>query len=226
HAAAETTGGQASGGSSETGRHRTYKITYPSTRPPTSVIETSVLLEMGVRGGADPHESMPITSLLGETLSATIADSRRYDDLTIFNIEVLHPARTLLEKLDNVHGIALQLVDDPDHDVPYRSGRHFYDIYELLATDRVLKWLQDRDQMLVVVNNIAEISQRYFVGTTTTTRPHDGYGASPVFDPTSAASAKAKRAYESTMPELYFGTGELPTWDQILERIANHAGLL
>lgn len=42
----------------------------------------------------------------------------------------------------------------------------------------------------------------------------------------SAASAKAKRAYESTMPELYFGTGELPTWDRILERIANHAGLL
>ena len=34
-------------GGSETGRHRSYVMTYPATREPTALIGTGVLLEMG-----------------------------------------------------------------------------------------------------------------------------------------------------------------------------------
>ncbi len=69
--AAEGIGGSARGvGGSETGRHRSYEIGYPATREPTALIRTSVLLEMGVRGGTHFHEPVPISSLLGDTLEA------------------------------------------------------------------------------------------------------------------------------------------------------------
>jgi hypothetical protein len=51
-AAATGVGGEASGAGAETGRHRAYTVTYPATREPTALIATSVLLEMGIRGGA------------------------------------------------------------------------------------------------------------------------------------------------------------------------------
>lgn len=38
-------------GGSETGRHRSYEVRYTATRQATALIRTSVLLEMGVRGG-------------------------------------------------------------------------------------------------------------------------------------------------------------------------------
>ena len=69
-AAARDIGGTATGvGGSETGRHRSCEITYPATRNSTSLIRTSVLLEMSTRGGPHPHSSVSINSLLGDTLA-------------------------------------------------------------------------------------------------------------------------------------------------------------
>lgn len=49
-------------GGAETGRHRAFAVTYPATREATELIETRVLLEMGIRGGPHPHERVPISS--------------------------------------------------------------------------------------------------------------------------------------------------------------------
>jgi len=95
-AAASGVGGSASVvGGSETGRHRSYEVAYPATREPTAIIRTSVLLEMGVRGGPHPHERMPIGSLLGDVLEAAGTDLSEFTDLEPFEVAVLHPGPDL-----------------------------------------------------------------------------------------------------------------------------------
>lgn len=64
--AADHVGGEARRvGGSETGRHRSCEIAYPALRPATDLISTSVLLEMGIRGGDHPNEVRPVGSLIG-----------------------------------------------------------------------------------------------------------------------------------------------------------------
>lgn len=67
--AAAGIGGESSPvGGAESGRHRSFAVRYPAVHGPTQLIATSVLLEMGVRGGSHPSEVRPIGSLLGDVL--------------------------------------------------------------------------------------------------------------------------------------------------------------
>jgi hypothetical protein len=73
--AAAGVGGEASPvGGSERGRHRSYAISYPATRDSTALVRTSVLLEMGVRGGEQPRDTVMIGCLLGDALDTAGAD--------------------------------------------------------------------------------------------------------------------------------------------------------
>lgn len=68
--AAEGIGGTATSvGGAETGRHRSYEIDYPALREAADLIQTSVLLEMGTRGGSDPSGWVMCSSLLGNELA-------------------------------------------------------------------------------------------------------------------------------------------------------------
>lgn len=213
-------------GDRETGRHRSYEINYPATLQATQLIRTRVLLEMGVRGGPQPRESRPIGSLLGDALSATGTDPTEFDDLAPFEVSVLHPGRTLLEKLVLIHALAQQLGGDVSTTIPSRTGRHFYDVYELLGNDQVLNLLQDRTQVLEVMADVEQITQRYFGGGAGEVRPSDGFAASAAFDRGSAVSARLRAGYEATMPELYFGAGPLPSWESICDRVNDRAAVL
>jgi hypothetical protein len=57
-------------------------------------------------------------------------------------------------------------------------------------------------------------------------RPDGGFATSPPFDPATSASARLRSAYEATMPDLYFGSAPLPSWEQICDRVAERAALL
>jgi hypothetical protein len=226
-AAATGLGGEASRAGAETGRHRAYTVTYPATREPTALVATSVLLEMGVRGGAHPHEPVAIGSLLGDALDAAGTDLDEYEDLAPFDVPVLHPARTLLEKLVHVHELGLRLTAAEGLQPEQRSGRHFYDVHELLGHERVVALLEDRAQTVAVIENIDEITQRFFGGAAgVSVRPEGGFATSPAFDPATSASARCKAAYQATMPELYFGGAPLPTWGAICQRVVDCATLL
>ncbi len=223
--AATGAGGSASGvGGSETGRHRSYEITYPATREPTALIRTSLLLEMGVRGGSHPHAPVPISSLLGDVLEAAGTDIFEFDDLKPFEVAVLHPGRTLLEKLVFIHALAQQLSTDAS--IERRSGRHFYDVYRLLGDRLVLDLLADRDQTEQVMQSVEEINRAFFGGDGIELRPAGGFATSPAFDSTTDISARLRAAYEVTMPELYFGAGPLPTWEEVCDRVTEKRALL
>jgi hypothetical protein len=226
-AAAAGIDGDASGAGAGSGRHRSYFVSYPATREATPLIATSVLLEMGVRGGSHPHEPVAIGSLLGDSLRQAGAELAVYEDLAPFEVAVLHPGRTLLEKLGHIHGLAVELAADEDRLPPPRCGRHFYDVHQLLGDERVLELLQGRNQMLEVIASIDEVTQKYFGGMEgVSARPDDGFAGSSAFDPTTSTSTRLRTVYETTMPELYFGHAPLPTWDQICARVAEHASLL
>jgi Nucleotidyl transferase AbiEii toxin, Type IV TA system len=226
-AAAAGVAGSATGfGGRESGRHRSYEIAYAATREPTALIRTSVLLEMGVRGGPHPHTQVPISSLLGDALVAAGTDLGEFDDLAPFEVAVLHPGRTLLEKLVIVHALCRQLASDTDGPIDRRSGRHFYDVYQLLGDRQVLDLLADRDQIEQVMRSVEEINRAFFGGDGIEIRPAGGFATCPAFESTSNISSQLRTAYESTMPELYFGTGPLPTWEEICARVAEQHALL
>lgn len=221
-AAAAGIGGQASpAGESETGRHRSYEVSYPARREATTLVRTSVLLEMGVRGGQHPHELIPLSCLLGDALETAGTDLSDFSDLGPFEVLVLHPGRTLLEKLVHIHRLAQALAADPSRQPDPRSGRHFYDVFRLLGDGRVLDLLADREQVEQVINSVEEIDTTHFGGNDDKElRPAGGFAASPAFDLNTDVSQRLRAAYETTMPELYFGADSLPTWGEICSRVA------
>lgn len=226
-AAATAAEGQAERyGGSETGVHRAYRVSYPATYRSTEAVPTSVLLEMGVRGGPNPHERMSIGSLLGSALGAAGENLGPYDDLQPFEVPVLHPGRTLLEKLYGIHDLAKQLrANSLEADKLLRNGRHFYDVYQLLGRARVLELLADRTLAEQIMASIEQASQEAF-NATGELRPDGGFAASPAFDCDSDVSRQMRRAYEAIMPALYFGAEPLPTWDEICQRVQEQRQLL
>jgi hypothetical protein len=214
-------------GGSETGKHRCYEVSYPATHESTAFMRTSVLLEMGVRGGPHPHELVSINCLLGDVLNAAGTDLSEFADLVPFEVLTLHPGRTLLEKLAHLHSAARTLERDASAAPDRRVGRHFYDVFQLLGNDRVLTLLTDRDQREAVMTSIEGITRAHFGGSgETELRPEGGFAMSPAFDIDSEVSLRLRASYETTMPELYFGADPLPTWEEIFTRVQGLSELL
>ena len=79
--------------------------------PGSGVLSAGVLLELGARGGTLPSELMAVRSLVAEHGRAAELDAS-FEESAPFEIRVLHPTRTLVEKLMILHHAAV--VDDKD----------------------------------------------------------------------------------------------------------------
>jgi hypothetical protein len=122
----------------------------------------------------------------------------------------------------------MRLAGGPELAADHRTGRHFYDIHQLLGDSRVIDFLGKRDEVGQVIEEVAEITQAHFTKTDqpTEVRPKDGFAGSPAFDLNSNVSERLRTAYEETMPQLYFGTDPLPSWEAIAGRVIQHRNLL
>jgi hypothetical protein len=171
---------------------------------------------------------MAIGYVLGDVLAEAGTDLSDFSDLGPFEVVVLHPGRTLLEKLVGVHAEARRLAADPFRAADRRTGRHFYDIYELLADQPVRDLLADRSAVERILQEVAATTLAHFTkpGETVEVRPPGGFANSPAFKLASDVSERLRAAYEETMPELYFGTGRLPSWEAIARRVIENRGLL
>ncbi|MFV2074166.1 MAG: nucleotidyl transferase AbiEii/AbiGii toxin family protein [Thermoanaerobaculales bacterium] len=205
----------------ERGIHRTYRIAYPTIRPQTTAIEPSVLLEMGVRGGTQPSGRVEIHTLLGDVLDDAGTDVSGFVDLERFAVRVLHPGRTLLEKLHAIHAESLRLEADPSKAVTARIGRHFYDVSRLLADEEVASFLADDTTVRVVLEEIEQVSREHFTRDgTVELRPEGGFRHSPAFDPSSDVADRLRVAYETDIEDLYYGTTP-PAWDEICRQVTS-----
>ena len=208
--------------SADKGVHRSYALEYPLSAPRSAHLRPSVLLEMGIRGGDAPKESREIGTLIG---SAGILEPEDYDDLAPFTVLVLHPGRTLAEKLLLVHDIAAKVEAGELQQLPTAFGRHLYDIHQLLGSDQANEFLGDRADYLRVCDEAFAIGSQHFGARAP--RPDDGFSVSPAFarpedDGLCIAMDKALNAAEG----LAFAGAAWPTYAQLRSRVQGMADRL
>lgn len=147
----------AEGSRSDRGVSRTSVFTYD---PRTALLEglrSTIILEMGIRGGAHPTEVRPLRSLLSRAI-----EPGELDDETLhpFEMAVLHPRRTLAEKLFAIHS-ACELWHEGRTTAIQRQGRHLYDIHFLLGDAEIAGYVGG-EEYLALLPEIDEVGQRYF----------------------------------------------------------------
>lgn len=156
-----------------TGRKRTTSFDYPTKRPNPTGLRRGVLLELGARGGTLPAQPMPIRSLIAEHGPAAGLDID-FEEAQAFEVRVLHPTRTLVEKLMILHHAAV--VGDKAERV--RVARHYYDVWCLLNHEPTLRGFGEWPCDALAKEVLAHTQH---AGLETSPRPTNGFGSSPAF---------------------------------------------
>lgn len=194
-----------------------------SAQPGAIADASAILLELGQSGGPNPNQVRSIASMLSLQLETAGFDIAAWIDLDRFDAAVLHPGRTLIEKLLRVNNFASKPgVADNVHGWP-RISRQFYDIWALLGTDEVLDFLADRRLVADIVASCFEVSLAFEPDQPV---PSGGFAASPAFDPSGQLASRLQREHEAAMRDLYYGSDAPPAFDEVLDRInANRRSL-
>jgi hypothetical protein len=225
-AAASTIGGKCtdeeSGGNLGTLRRKAY-LELPLERGEQSVglaDPTAVLIELGQSGGPNPSLDGTVESLLARALHGAVKGD--WDDLRPFAVTILHPGRTLLEKLLRVNNF---VVDPARRDTPHglpRIGRQFYDIWALLPEPSVTELLADKAQVGAILQSIFEVSEQFSPDHPV---PSGGFAASDAFSSDGEFAEGLRRQHDIAMRDLYYGS-DPPTFDDVIERVHACAELL
>jgi len=80
-----------------------YGTTEDATGPSTGIRPGEVLLETGFAGGPEPSELCEAATLVGKALEISSSGS---EDLATFDLRMLEPRRTLIEKCAALHHLA------------------------------------------------------------------------------------------------------------------------
>lgn len=179
-----------------------------------------VRIDHGVPGGPLPNESRELSTLLGDGLLAAGVEIAGLQDLTAFSVYMLHPARTLVEKLCVVSTIGRR-IDAGNNAVRSREARHFYDIWCLLDEERspALHHLRERDTAADIFDDCAQITERFYG--TVPERPDGGFAQCVVF--TEAVVEKLRKSYDKMCQALIFPGAPHPSIDDVVERVQSHA---
>lgn len=121
------------------GRNLTEYLAYPSKLESNGFLNPTVLLEMGIRGNDFPtHLILLVDPMIATDLRLANFPVNEYTDLVPCLVPVLHPGRTLVEKIMLLHFTVTHglLTTDPQ---PTKIGRHYHDIHRLLEREDVLQ---------------------------------------------------------------------------------------
>jgi hypothetical protein len=181
------------------GVKRNLQYLYPRTLPSTHVREY-LLLEMGSRGGPNPHEAHTMRSMVAEYAESHLGEGPdTWAEFAPATVQVLAPERTLLEKLTLLHDLASRFPDEAAQQGMARAGRHYYDIKGLLETPAVRAALADLGPagVTAIVEDINTRSAE--AGWSYSPRPNGGFAESAAFDPQGPIRPIAQRSYEVAM---------------------------
>ncbi len=198
-----------------------YGTTEDATGLNTGIRLGEVLLETGFAGGPEPSEMCGVMTLVGTALEIPQED---YEDLAPFDLRMLDPRRTLIEKCAALHHLAsVWTEENPPADV--RFGRHYYDIFQLLGHRRTVAGLADREEFRAIVEDVARISANHFGAVTP--RPREGFAASKAFRPEPGSPLRSwlERGYNDSRV-LISGPTRPPSFGRILTRVEESAALL
>lgn len=203
---------------SETGIHRNVRYVYPARYAPRVVTE-GVLLEMGRRGGDLPREKRLLRSLIARYASETGAAAKdEFEEFAEFQIDVLGPERTLVEKLALLHRLS---VNDQGRELS-KNGRHLYDIFKLLNAERISMKLRSEPKTVAQLAADAD-AQSLKWGLPVEPRPANGYGSSQAFDPMNRVAQFLREGLESSKSLIY---GPVPTFEDCIEAVRSLAEFL
>ena len=182
----------------------------------------SIFLELGQSGGAHPADPASVQSLLSRALQSATA-AAEFDDLRPFTVSVLHPGRTLIEKLLRMSNFSQARDSERDAKGWPRIGRQFYDVWALLGHSSVVGFLQDTKTVRAVLADCAVVSQSFGQDAPP---PADGFAASAVFTGIGVDLARLEREHDTAMRELYYGSTPAPTFAAALDRVQENHSLL
>lgn len=191
--------------SENSGSYRADRFNYSRiTSSSTGLLLPYIKLEMGYRGGDSPQTRVPIQSYLGKLIEKT-GTANSYDDVIAFEVPVLDPKRTFVEKLFAIHSAYTKNQIE-------KYVRHYYDVYKLLELSDVRDFI-DTDEYSELKNHVAELSMQF----PKTFLPQDlDFTKSLAFTNTSELEKEIDRSL-AIQSGLYFST--LPTAAQIFERL-------
>jgi hypothetical protein len=193
---------------------------YDTRFPVLPGIRAAVRLEPGVQSGTFPTEIVPITSLVGQYLQEQ-GLSDMAEDLSGFDMTLLHYRRTFVEKMFALHGkvIRLQLEAHPLG----RDARHYPDLFAL-AGEREVHVMLASPEYGEIRRDYDEKSRKFFAKSY---RPplEFSFAQSPALFPDGKLREQLATEY-ATQCELLFSRGEYPAFPDVLARFEEIRALL
>lgn len=214
-------------GGHEGSAHRIVYLTAPITNLPGSgsalADPSSILLELGQSGGLHPSEYRPVTSLLSRALELSDFPITDFADLRPFDVLILHPGRTFLEKLLRVNNFAL--MDDARRDRQGwpRIGRQFYDLWQLLDSQEVIDFLKNLELVRGVLDDCYKVSQAFAPDQPP---PAGGFAESTIFDVSGELFERISDEHDIAMRDLYYGNDPAPSLKDVIEKVRQNSALL
>ena len=199
------------------GQHRSVRFMHALVNVPVAV-RRGTLLQLGMRGGDEPHETLKLGSYLADEARAQGAGGA-FEEFALVEIRVLRPERTLVEKLYAAHDFCTGFPHSKA--VLIAGARHYYDIGHLLLDASVLSALRAEDfDLAALVEGVRRVSTGYGGGAPL---PKGGFAASRAFDTSSEPFTQLRPAYERVADLV---VGALVPIDDVVSLVHEHRVLL
>ena len=187
---------------------RAARLNYPAEADPAGT-SNGLLIELGSRGGAMPHQRLTLRSLIAEHSDGNLDD---VEEAQAFEVSVLSPVRTLVEKLVLLHTAHV----DADDGRISKTARHYYDVFHLLGHPKIVAELARlgvdalaRD--VVTYSTAAELPA--------SARPARGFADSPAFDPGSPSANRARSKYQEIVGQFVWPGCRQPGFDECVDQV-------
>ena len=180
-------------------------------------MSNGVFLEIGSRGGAMPTSTMAIRSVLAEHAAAEVAGTTEAEP---FDVRVLRPSRTLVEKLVLLHTASC----DPSPATLVRGARHYYyDVHQLLGRPDVLDEVREVG-IGILARDVIPYSTAAALAAEP--RPSGGFSTSPAFSDGPHLNDARADYVTRVLGTLLWPDAHRPTFDACLESVQTAAAVV
>nr|WP_255512976.1 MULTISPECIES: nucleotidyl transferase AbiEii/AbiGii toxin family protein [unclassified Tychonema] len=196
------------GGISKKGKSRSSYYTYDQQFPGLS---NRILLEIGIRSGKEPIESVHLSSFLSDFLREKGYTLDAEDEST-FSMMLLHFKRTFVEKLFAIHGKVKEYQQQIDQSID-KHARHYYDLYQLAQRDEIKQLLESPD-FISIKQDCDQLSKTYFKSKEFSPTNLIFANSEALF-PTGDLRKAISKAYTEQCQILCYGS--YPSWEEVEE---------
>lgn len=199
------------------GKFMPARLEYPGQGMDGGGVAETIRIEPSSWGGALPWEALQLNSLIAVGAKAAGMDER-FTENQAFDMRVLAPERTLVEKLVILHEAAENGTDDRRR----KTARHYYDVWCLLNDDATRIKLEAIGTAFLA----REVYQHNTASNTTTLsrRPQGGYADSVAFaDPPGVSRNEYN---ESVLDRLIWPSSPKPAFQECLDIVEDYRAIL